>query len=138
MLQQEKTFFVTQRAKFHGLFFRLSVTCFYAELSVIYLSTLFIQIQSHCLSICTFVVLYIIYMSSTPFLIGILDGCTDMYSEASLDGLTIYGYKIDSDAVLIILLFEVGLALGTQGLVFMALGILKLLRSKKKIREQYR
>lgn len=62
----------------------------------------------------------------------------DMYSEASLDGLTIYGYKIDSDAVLIILLFEVGLALGTQGLVFIALGILKLLRSKKKIREQYR
>lgn len=85
-----------------------------------------------------FVVLYIIYMSSTPFLLGILDGCTDMYAEASLDGLTIYGYKIDSDAVLIILLFEVGLALGMQSLVFMALGILKLLRSKKKIREQYR
>ncbi|XXG39389.1 hypothetical protein AAC387_Pa01g0358 [Persea americana] len=62
----------------------------------------------------------------------------DMYAEASLDGLTIYGYKIDSDAVLIILLFEVGLALGMQSLVFMALGILKLLRSKKKIREQYR
>lgn len=44
---------LSHTVNFHGLFFHLSVTCFYAELSVIYLSTLFIQIQSHCLSICT-------------------------------------------------------------------------------------